>query len=405
LSCVAQLFVVMAEKRLHLELEGVDDARKNQLQDRIQSKVLDMLGDDQDDMSALQYILILLTQNKPLSQVATDLELFFDEDSAQFTQWLAQVVDDFKAKPKTQTLPPAVVKRPQPPPPAAPTPVVAEKTKAVPAPVVLFEKSKPAAVESINRQVKLQSIAQELNAKKPKREATPEVSDDFISVPPEPQNSEPQPKKKALFTKRKSSLETGDLESQSRADSSSDEVYVQTSDSENIKVKAPTRKVSTGDEDEEFKVTVKNSPAQVLAAGSLVRCKYFPACTKGEKCEFFHPTEVCKFFPRCSNGNQCLFIHQNPFKKARPTPTPGAIPCKFGSACTRPDCFFSHPPDRKIAGSTAVPSAPTQTSASSEKKDIVCRYDTSCTKILCPYRHPKRDSFVSKPDAKAIEQQ
>lgn len=57
------------------------------------------------------------------------------------------------------------------------------------------------------------------------------------------------------------------------------------------------------------------------------KCKYYPACGKGENCEFVHPTTACKAFPNCKFGEQCLYIHPK---------------CKFDLTCTRLGCNFSH---------------------------------------------------------------
>lgn len=55
------------------------------------------------------------------------------------------------------------------------------------------------------------------------------------------------------------------------------------------------------------------------------------------------------------------------------------MPCKFGAACKRPTCRFSHP-SRAAAGAGADgPAKP-------------CRFDPKCTKITCAFAHPKRDA-------------
>ena len=64
------------------------------------------------------------------------------------------------------------------------------------------------------------------------------------------------------------------------------------------------------------------------------KCKYYPACGKGETCEFSHPTP-CKTFPNCKFGEQCLYFHPR---------------CKFDLTCTRVSCVYSH--------TTIVSSAP-----------------------------------------------
>lgn len=59
--------------------------------------------------------------------------------------------------------------------------------------------------------------------------------------------------------------------------------------------------------------------------------------------------------------------------KALPN-APMSRPCKFGASCTRADCFFSHPPGRKVAsaGSTQTP----------------CRFGLGCTRPGCYFAHP-----------------
>ncbi|XP_044254291.1 zinc finger CCCH domain-containing protein 14 [Tribolium madens] len=97
------------------------------------------------------------------------------------------------------------------------------------------------------------------------------------------------------------------------------------------------------------------------------RCKYWPSCRQGEKCEFVHPSTTCEKFPHCKFGDKCLFLH----------PT-----CKFGSSCTRRGCVYSHaakgtgPSPVKIGG-------PVQT----------CKFYPNCTNVNCAFYHPKPCKF------------
>ncbi|KAF1752846.1 hypothetical protein GCK72_019401 [Caenorhabditis remanei] len=57
------------------------------------------------------------------------------------------------------------------------------------------------------------------------------------------------------------------------------------------------------------------------------RCVFWPKCTKGESCQFMHPSTPCKNFPNCTFGTRCLFIHP---------------PCRFDRFCTKKHCPFTH---------------------------------------------------------------
>ncbi|KAI6659274.1 Zinc finger CCCH domain-containing protein 14 isoform X3 [Oopsacas minuta] len=57
------------------------------------------------------------------------------------------------------------------------------------------------------------------------------------------------------------------------------------------------------------------------------RCKYWPNCKLGDKCDFHHPSLPCKSFPYCKFNQKCYFIHPD---------------CKFDPYCTKVDCAFLH---------------------------------------------------------------
>lgn len=76
------------------------------------------------------------------------------------------------------------------------------------------------------------------------------------------------------------------------------------------------------------------------------RCKFYPACTRGERCDYHHPTTPCKAFPNCKYGDICLYIHPK---------------CKFDLTCSRLDCNFTHTPVASAApplGNCYVPHFP-----------------------------------------------
>ncbi|KAK9721173.1 mRNA-binding protein nab2 [Basidiobolus ranarum] len=102
------------------------------------------------------------------------------------------------------------------------------------------------------------------------------------------------------------------------------------------------------------------------------RCTFWPNCSKGEECKFFHPTKPCRDYPNCPNGTKCLFIHLDDENTESNKKT---IACKFGAKCTNPDCKFSHPSPAAIAASTK-----------SEKTER-CRYYPNCKNAACTYSH------------------
>ncbi|KAL6043816.1 putative 2-ketogluconate transporter [Balamuthia mandrillaris] len=114
--------------------------------------------------------------------------------------------------------------------------------------------------------------------------------------------------------------------------------------------------------------------ATKIASQKVKRCTYWPACTKGDECQYFHPTEICKAWPKCTFGANCLYIH----------PT---TPCKYGSRCTRPNCAFVH--DRSSTSSLHSPYyAPPPVVILKSTTPPPCRFGFTCTVKGCKYSHP-----------------
>ncbi|KAI4463571.1 zinc finger ccch domain-containing protein 14 [Holotrichia oblita] len=134
------------------------------------------------------------------------------------------------------------------------------------------------------------------------------------------------------------------------------------------------------------------------------RCKYWPSCRHGEKCEFVHPSTPCKAFPQCKFGDKCLYIHPS---------------CKFESSCTRRDCPYDHTSSPKAVGmltikyitcnqysvfarhviwtdesyiaSRIVPS--TGVISIAKQALQTCKYFPSCNNLHCTFYHPKPCKF------------
>merc|ERR1719247_2285677 len=56
-----------------------------------------------------------------------------------------------------------------------------------------------------------------------------------------------------------------------------------------------------------------------------------------------------------------------------------ATPCRFGAKCTRPGCFFVHPPGFKV---------PTKGEGKGGKAGTPCRNGADCKRPDCYFAHP-----------------
>ncbi|XP_033339233.2 uncharacterized protein LOC143262234 [Megalopta genalis] len=96
------------------------------------------------------------------------------------------------------------------------------------------------------------------------------------------------------------------------------------------------------------KSTTTTESAVTVLDKSKEKCRYWPNCTLGSKCAYLHPIVMCSAFPACKFGDKCAYRHPK---------------CKFGLACTKLGCVFSHPTQQ-------------------------CKYHPFCTKPSCQYSHP-----------------
>lgn len=139
----------------------------------------------------------------------------------------------------------------------------------------------------------------------------------------------------------------------------------------------------------------------VPASGSTIgkvleRCKFFPNCTRGDSCEFVHPSTTCKSFPNCKFGESCLYIHPK---------------CKFDLACVRADCNFSHTPVsssapplckwqslkfcnlslliRSSITASHIVAVQNYKTISTNPLPAICRFYPNCNNSVCTFFHPK----------------
>ncbi|KAF8967971.1 hypothetical protein BDZ97DRAFT_1977412 [Flammula alnicola] len=124
-------------------------------------------------------------------------------------------------------------------------------------------------------------------------------------------------------------------------------------------------------------------------------CKFALKCTNAH-CRYSHPSpvataesgivlsnEACEKGKNCRDKD-CIKAHVSPAVlnpqaeqpapsaavTAAPQPHHTPVPCRFGNACTRPGCTFSHP------------ARPTHFATQ-------CRFGASCTRAQCAFQHPE----------------
>ncbi|KNC50140.1 uncharacterized protein AMSG_06274 [Thecamonas trahens ATCC 50062] len=81
------------------------------------------------------------------------------------------------------------------------------------------------------------------------------------------------------------------------------------------------------------------------ASGSRARCKYWPACTRGDACAFVHPSEPCEHKTRdsCPDGQYCSKVHTGEAGYG----TVSKPRCRYWPQCNRgAACPFPHPRSR-----------------------------------------------------------
>ncbi|XP_045481171.1 zinc finger CCCH domain-containing protein 14 isoform X1 [Harmonia axyridis] len=128
------------------------------------------------------------------------------------------------------------------------------------------------------------------------------------------------------------------------------------------------------DVDGESTKTKRNIPQElptvpVTISKKKEKCKYYPSCKNGERCEFIHPAKMCEQFPYCKFGDKCLYIHPN---------------CKFGNSCTKRGCPFVHL--NEYGAKNAISAVPVKTQVLTVQ---ICKFFPKCTNLSCSFFHPK----------------
>ncbi|GAA5845655.1 hypothetical protein JCM11251_002080 [Rhodosporidiobolus azoricus] len=87
-----------------------------------------------------------------------------------------------------------------------------------------------------------------------------------------------------------------------------------------------------------------------------------------------------------SSGPSHVVAPSRPGSSATAAAAAAGTPCKFGAACTRPGCFFTHPWD--------VSGMPTGTGGGAAATP--CRYGAACTRADCHFSHPSNRPFPGR---------
>jgi hypothetical protein len=150
-------------------------------------------------------------------------------------------------------------------------------------------------------------------------------------------------------------------------------------------------------------------------------CRFGAACTRAD-CFFTHPPE--RELPQAPQAPQQPASAESEQQRQQrtaalagaaetfePSPQPqgawqqqqpssptrggSAQPCRFGAACTRPDCRFAHPAERNIAGAPQQqqPSSPTRGGSAQP-----CRFGAACTRPDCRFSHPAERNIAGGGD-------
>lgn len=152
-----------------------------------------------------------------------------------------------------------------------------------------------------------------------------------------------------------------------------------------------------------------------LTGAEAIRCRFWPKCKK-EDCPFHHPKEICPYYPSCKFGSACLFIHVvadggRGRGRGRPAPYRGAyrgayrgrgghhstgVESEGKEGETKDDEATESSTPRGRGGYRGRVRGRGRGAANSSKvydaSGVLCRFDTFCTAIGCPYQHPVRDS-------------
>ncbi|KAG2137265.1 hypothetical protein BD769DRAFT_1651329 [Suillus cothurnatus] len=106
---------------------------------------------------------------------------------------------------------------------------------------------------------------------------------------------------------------------------------------------------------------------------------------------------LCKFGIKCTNS-QCRYSHPSPVATAESGVVLSTEACEKGKDCKDKDCIKSHvSPAVKnpVAGATHTPVPPTATTGPPQHT-VACRFGGACTRPNCPYTHPPKTNHFAQ---------
>ncbi|KAJ8589656.1 hypothetical protein M405DRAFT_817682 [Rhizopogon salebrosus TDB-379] len=102
---------------------------------------------------------------------------------------------------------------------------------------------------------------------------------------------------------------------------------------------------------------------------------------------------LCKFGTKCTNS-QCRYSHPSPVATAESGVVLSTEACDKGKDCKDKDCIKSHVSpavnNPGVGGTTHAPAPPPTTATGPPQHTVQCRFGGACTRPNCPYQHPPK---------------
>jgi len=366
-----------------LKIEIKDRSR---LQALISAKLTEII--DSKDEVLPEYVMVMIDNKKTREQVTTDLGSFLGQNAAFFTHWLWEAASVNRVTTEVMVIPQERMEISQQEEP--------QQRVSVFSSVVVPEGKKETSSQRERRHKKNNRIPSRmvLSAAKEAADATRETDDRHLESQGD-SLKETRPRRKmkgkSSFERRIISKEEEDnngMDMDGRAGRKTNGLSITVTLDGKKKKRKETEKSDPIESESQMNVDGGGTQSDLTESPKkikLIRCTFWPNCSRGESCPYHHPTEPCKNFPNCTYGDSCLFFHP-------------LIPCTFGSKCTRPDCTFFHAPASTAIASTACRFgfACIAPKCSFKHPAEACKFGKNCTNKSCVFSHATLCKFASK---------